>query len=124
MYTIDVDASVPLLKITVNSTLSSDGLEQLIADSTHAREPFTQGYKLWIVLPILVRQATPEEVFQLDLTVFFSKSGGLKQVAIQAPADESTTARLVETLLNLYREMNIPVDVTRDDAQSRTALSL
>jgi hypothetical protein len=124
MYQVDVDARVPMLKITIGSTLTSDGLEQLIAESTNAREPFTQGYKLWIVLPILTRQPTPEEAFQLDLTVFFSKSAGLRQVAIQAPADEPTTARLVDTLVNLYREMNISVDVTRDEAQSRTALSL
>jgi len=124
MYRLAINTQDALLKLSLSGSPEPRELKKIFNKIEDARSQFSDGYKLWLVLPENLRTVQLDEPGKLDLMVYAGKANGLQEVVIEASPECPDTQKVVDLLHSIYKDLNVPINLATDKAEALKSLGL
>lgn len=121
MYAMNLDEEQSVLELSIECNLTEDELRHMLRELRHFRQRIKKDYKLLVVLPDDLRSSNIDENEKIDLSVYLAKLKGLRQVVLQT--EDKNSSSLMK-LKQIYSELNIKVNVTKNTYESHKKLGL
>lgn len=121
MYAMNLDEEQSVLELSIERNLTEDELRHMLRELRQLRQRIKKDYKLLVVLPDDLRSSNIDENEKIDLSVYLAKLKGLRQVVLQT--EDKNSSSLMK-LKQIYSELNIKVNVTKNTYESHKKLGL